>query len=245
MKTLRRRTLDTIAATTLAADLIALSAGAASAHVRVDPDGTSEGSYTQLTFRVPNESETAKTSKLEISLPTETPFTSVSVKPLDGWNTEVVTSELPAPVAVNGATITKAPTSVIWTADEAHQIGPHEYQTFSISVGVLPTAGTELILPASQTYTDGNTVKWDQEVTEGQAEPKYPAPTFTTTAKTDGHSHGGTATPPGTVPATPAPSNSAASDAGSAAGWLGLAAGLIGLATGATALARTRPARVK
>ncbi|TLM81067.1 DUF1775 domain-containing protein [Pseudarthrobacter sp. NamE2] len=245
MNTLRRRTLDTIAATTLAAGLITLGAGAASAHVRVDPDGTSEGSYTQLTFRVPNESETAKTNKLEVSLPTQTPFSSVSVKPLDGWKAEVVISELPEPVTVNGATVTKAPTSVIWTADETHQIGPHEYQTFSISVGVLPTAGTELILPASQTYTDGNTVKWDQGATEGQAEPKYPAPAFTTTAKSNGHSHGGATTPPATVPAAAASSTSPANDAGATAGWLGLATGLIGLTTGFIALARTRSHRVE
>lgn len=242
MKTPPRRTLSTIAATTLAAGLMALGTCTASAHVRVDPDDTAEGSYTQLTFRVPNESETARTSKLEVSLPTETPFASVSVKPVVGWKAEVVNSELPQPATVNGATVTKAPTSVIWTADEAHQIGPHEYQTFSISVGVLPKAGTELILPASQTYTDGNTVKWEQDISEGQAEPKYPAPAFTTTAKTDGHPQDSTATP-ATVPATAASSTSSATDPESAAGWLGLAAGLIGLITGVTALARTRTIR--
>ncbi|RDV09027.1 DUF1775 domain-containing protein [Arthrobacter sp. RT-1] len=243
MKTSPRRTLSTIAATTLAAGLMALGTGAASAHVRVDPDGTAEGSYTQLTFRVPNESETAKTSKLEVSLPTETPFTSVSVKPVVGWKAEVVNSELPQPVTVNGATVTEAPTSVIWTADEAHQIGPHEYQTFSISVGVLPKAGTQLILPASQTYTDGNTVKWEQDISEGQPESKYPAPAFTTTEKTDGHTQHSTAAPNAAVPAAAVSSTSSATDAGSAAGWLGLAAGLVGLITGVTALARTRTIR--
>ncbi len=243
MKTSPRRTLSTIAGMTLAAGLMALSTGTASAHVRVDPDGTAEGSYTQLTFRVPNESETARTSKLEVSLPTDAPFTSVSVKPVDGWKAEVVNSELPQPVTVNGATVTKAPTSVIWTADEAHQIGPHEYQTFSISVGVLPKAGTGLILPAAQTYTDGNTVKWEQETSEGQAEPKYPAPAFTTTAKTDVHPQDSTATPNAAVSAAAVSSTSAATDAGSAAGWLGLAAGLIGLVTGVTALARMRTIR--
>lgn len=243
MKTSPRHTLSTIAATTLAAGLMALSTGAASAHVRVDPDGTAEGSYTQLTFRVPNESETARTSKLEVSLPKETPFTSVSVKPVVGWKAEVVNSELPQPVTVNGATVTKAPTSVIWTADETHQIGPHEYQTFSISVGVLPKAGTELVLPASQTYTDGNTVKWEQEISEGQAEAKYPAPAFTTTAKTDGHSQDRTAASNAVVPAAAASSTSSATDAGSAAGWLGLAAGMIGLIAGVTALVRTRTIR--
>jgi uncharacterized protein YcnI len=239
-----RRTLQTAAAATTAAGLLVLGAGAASAHVHVDPDGTAEGSYAQLTFRVPNESATAKTSRLEVTLPGDTPFNSVSVKPVEGWKAEVVTSDLPQPVTVNGATITKAPSSVVWTADAAHQIGQNEYQTFSISVGVLPKAGTGLILPAAQTYTDGTVVRWDQKTVEGQAEPEHPAPAFTTTARTEEHAPSATATSSATAPAAAA-SSTTPGDAGSTAGWFGLAAGLIGLATGVTALARTRPLRSK
>jgi uncharacterized protein YcnI len=235
-----RRTLQATAAATISGGLLVLGAGAASAHVHVDPDGTAEGSYAQLTFRVPNESATAKTSKLEVTLPTDTPFNSVSVKPVEGWRAEVVTSELPKPVTVNGATVTKAPSAVVWTADAAHQIGQNEYQTFSISVGVLPKGGTELILPAAQTYTDGTVVKWDQKTVEGQPEPEHPAPAFTTTAKTEERAHGAAATP--SSPAA-AGSSTTPTDAGSTAGWFGLAAGLVGLATGVTALARSRPVR--
>ena len=79
--------------------------------------------------------------------------------------------------------MTKAPSSVVWTADAAHQIGQNEYQAFSLSVGVLPDAGTTVTLPASQTYTDGTVVKWDEKTVEGQAEPEHPAPSFVTTAK--------------------------------------------------------------
>jgi hypothetical protein len=132
---------------------------------------------------------------------------------------------------------------VVWTADAAHLIGPNEYQTFSISVGVLPEAGTELVLPSAQTYTDGSVVKWDQKTVEGQAEPENPAPAFTTTARTDEHAHGASSTPAAT--AVSAASGSASGDGASTAGWFGLAAGLIGLATGVTALARTRPVRGK
>lgn len=243
MKTSVRRTLNTAAAASMAAGLMALGAGAASAHVHVDSDSTAEGSYAQLTFKIPNESDTTKTAKIEVSLPTDTPFNSVSVKPLDGWKAEVVTGQLPMPVTVNGTMLTKAPTSVVWTADDTHQIGPHEYQTFSISVGVLPKAGTELTLPAFQTYADGNVVKWDQKAVEGQDEPKKPAPSFTTTERTDEHAHGSTASPQAAVTAEHVSSTSMSGNAGATAGWLGLAAGLIGLAAGGTALARTRADR--
>jgi periplasmic copper chaperone A len=240
MKTSLRRTLKTAAAATMTAGLLAFGAAAASAHVHVDPDDPAAGGYTHLTFNVPNESPTAKTSKLEVTLPTDTPFTSVSVKPIEGWKAEVITGDLPKPVTVSGTTVTKAASSVVWTADAAHQIGQNEYQAFSLSVGVLPDAGTTVTLPAAQTYTDGTVVKWDEKTVEGQAEPEHPAPSFVTTAK-DADTPTASASSPA---ATPAPAAATASgDGGSTAGWFGLAAGLIGLATGVTALARSRPAK--
>jgi hypothetical protein len=126
----------------------------------------------------------------------------------------------------------------VWTADAAHQIGQDEYQVFSLSVGILPAAGTTLTLPATQTYTDGSVVKWDEKTVEGQAEPEHPAPSFVTTAAD------AEASAPASSAAAPAPAAAPASgDGGSTAGWFGLAAGLIGLATGVTALARPRPVK--
>jgi len=244
MKTSLRRTLQTAAAATMTAGLLAVGAAAASAHVHVDPDDTAAGGYTHLTFNVPNESPTAKTSKLEVTLPTDTPLTSVSVKPVEGWKAVITTSDLPKPITVAGATVTKAPSSVVWTADAAHQIGQNEYQAFSLSVGVLPDAGTTVVLPVAQTYTDGTVVKWDEKTAEGQTEPEHPAPSFVTTAKDADHAAAATA-PAASAPASSAAAESTSTDAGSAAGWIGLVAGLLGLAAGVTALVRTRPARTK
>ena len=245
MKTSLRRTLKTAAAATMTAGLLAAGAAAASAHVHVDSDDPAAGGYSHLTFNVPNESPTAKTSKLEVTLPTDTPFTSVSVKPIEGWKAEIVTSDLPKPVTIAGATVTKAPSSVVWTADAAHQLGPNEYQAFAISVGVLPDAGTTVTLPAAQTYTDGTVVKWDEKTVEGQAEPEHPAPSFVTTAKDADASAAPAAATAQRRPTAPAAAASTSGDSGSMAGWFGLAAGLIGLAAGVTALARTRPSRNK
>jgi len=246
MKTSIRRTLKTAAAATMTAGLLAAGAAAASAHVHVDSDDPAAGGYSHLTFNVPNESATAKTSKLEVTLPADTPFTSVSVKPIEGWKAEITTSDLPKPVTIAGATVTKAPSSVVWTADAAHQLAQNEYQAFSLSVGVLPDAGTTVTLPTAQTYTDGTVVKWDEKTVEGQAEPEHPAPSFVTTAKdSDAAAAHAAATAPSTAApsATPVAAASTSGDSGSIVGWLGLAAGLIGLAAGVTALARTRPAK--
>lgn len=258
MKTSVRRTLKTAASAALAAGLLAAGAAAASAHVTVDPSSTSEGGFTKLTFSVPNESETAKTNRLEVKLPTDTPLTSVSVKPMDGWKAQIITTSLPKPVQVDGATVTKALTSVVWTADTAHQIGQNEFQTFTLSVGRLPAAGTTVTLPAAQGYTDGTTVNWadtagahdhsaatspagDSSAADASAtEKSHPAPSFVTTApKTE-------AEPAATQASSAAPAASASSIGGDqTVGWIGLAAGLIGLAAGVTALARSRPARDK
>lgn len=260
MKTSIRHTLSTAGTGVLTAVLLAAGAAAASAHVTVDPSETSAGGFTKLTFSVPNESATAKTNRLEVKLPTETPLTSVSVKPMDGWQAQIITSDLPAPVQVNGATVTKAPTSVVWTADEAHQIGQNEFQTFTISVGRLPDAGTTLVLPAAQGYTDGTTVNWADAggshdhaagsatgTASAPAAPSHPAPSFVTTAAGTDSAHAGSGSAATQTPAAAqAASTSSSSDGGgNAAGWAGLAAGLIGLAAGVTALARTRPARAK
>lgn len=257
MKTSIRRTLTTAGATALTAVLLAAGATAASAHVTVDPSVTKEGGFTKLTFSVPNESATAKTNRLEVKLPTDTPLTSVSVKPMDGWIAEVITTDLPKPVEVAGVRVTKAPASVVWTADEAHQIGQNEFQMFTISVGRLPAAGTTVVLPAAQGYTDGTTVNWADtqaadhdhsaasttasEAPTTAAEPSHPAPAFVTTAANADSA--GASTVATRAPAAAPAAATSTSNGGDTAGWIGLAAGLTGLAAGVTALARSRPSR--
>lgn len=240
MNTPIRGTLQTIAAASAAAGIIVMGATAASAHVSVNPDDTGANGYTHLTFNVPNESKTAKTSKLEVKLPTDTPFTSVSVKPVEGWSAQVITGDLPKPVTVSGTTVTKAPTSVVWTADATHQLGKNEYQAFSLSVGRLPAAGTTVTLKAAQTLTDGTVVNWDEESAEGQPEPEHPAPSFTTTAE-DGTA---AAAPAATAPAAgsqagapQATASRAAETAGDGASVWGLVLGAAGCVLGAAALA--------
>jgi hypothetical protein len=125
--------------------------------------------------------------------------------------------------------VTKAPTSVVWTAnDPAHEIGQNQYQAFSLSLGRLPAAGTKVILPAAQTYTDGTVVNWDEKAQEGQPEPKHPAPSFTTTA-----ADAAAASPSVSAPAEAAP----ASQTTDAAGAWGLGLGILGAVLGAAALA--------
>ncbi len=234
-----KRATAVIAAT---AALMAVGLGAASAHVGVTPESTTEGGYTQLTFSVPNESETAGTNKVEVELPTDTPFTSVRAKPVAGWTAEVITSDLPEPVEVQGATLTKAPTSVIWTAEDGKAISAEQYQTFSISVGTLPEAGTTVMLPTAQHYTDGEVRNWEEPAVKGGEEPESPAPSFVTTQK-QASAEQETTDPAATTKDADEAAAPAADTMGRTVGWIGFGAGVLGLIAGITALMRTRNTR--
>jgi uncharacterized protein YcnI len=225
------------AASTLAAALVVGSAVAASAHVHVDPATTEAGAYSVLTVRVPNESDTASTTQVSVDLPTDHPLTYVGTEPVAGWTAVVEEGDLPEPVEVGGATITRAPVRVVWTAAGAG-IGAGEFQRFTVSAGPLPEAGTEVVLPAHQTYSDGSVVDWD-ELAEGDTEPEYPAPVFTTTEAADA---GSPAANRGATFAELPADDTAAADDGSAVpavlGGIGLAAGLVALVVAALAWRR-------
>lgn len=238
-KTTTSRTKRAAAVIAATASLMAFGLGAASAHVGVTPESTMEGGYTELTFSVPNESETAGTNKIKVELPTDTPFTSVRAKPVPGWTAEVVTSELPKPVEVQGTTVTEAPTAVVWTAEDGNAIQQEQYQTFSISVGTLPEAGTTVMLPTAQHYTDGEVRNWAQPAVEGEEEPESPAPSFVTTAADASGGHHA----PETASATEnseAASATSADTTGQTLGWVALGIGVLGLIVGLAALVRTR-----
>jgi uncharacterized protein YcnI len=217
-------------------------ASTADAHVRVRADETATGAYSALTFRVPNESDTASTTEVSVQLPQDTPFSSVQTRPVSGWRAELVTEKLPSPVQVNGATLTEAVRTVTWTADRGAAIAPEQFQEFALSVGPLPAAGT-VLLPATQTYSDGEVVRWDEPVPESGEEPERPAPVLVVTTAASST----TASEP--APASPAPAPT--TDAGPAATdgtarWLGglaLALAVLATALGAVAVRTARGSR--
>ena len=170
-----------------AAFALALTAPlAASAHVGIDPVQAAPGSYTVLNIRVPNESETASTTKVEVSLPAATPFASVRYVPVAGWTAELVRETLPEPVTTGESEITEAVTAVIWTAEPGSEIAAGQLRIFPLSVGPVPNTGV-IVMPAVQTYSDGTVVSWS----ETKEDAKYPAPVlYVNDEPTDDH-HGG------------------------------------------------------
>ncbi|AYG03201.1 YcnI family protein [Gryllotalpicola protaetiae] len=234
----RRFTLRAVAAIVAGAALAIAAPLAASAHVRIDPTTAAAGGYSYVSFRVPTESATASTVGLTINLPTDTPFTSVSYQAVPGWTAQVTTGTLPKPVTIGGTSVTTAPTSVTFTATGSG-IAPGQFGIFTLSLGKVPDTG-KVLLPATQTYSDGSVVKWDQPTPASGDEPEHPAPTlYINDAPPAGDSS--------IVSTTSAPDASAAASdhqgldtAALVVGFAGLVVGAAGLIVAVVALTRKR-----
>jgi uncharacterized protein YcnI len=217
----RRHLFTAAVATALAGGLLLAAALPASAHVRVEADEPTAGGFSVLTFRVPNESDTAGTVRVAVTLPTDHPFLYVSTKPVPGWTVKAPQEKLPAAVEVEGTTVTKAVRTVTWTADKGTRIEPGQYQEFAISVGPLPdstaAAPTTILLPAVQTYSDGKVVRWDQKTPASGEEPENPAPEFTV-APAAAEDHHDASSPSGGASGDPSSSGSAGASAGAQPG---------------------------
>ena len=169
-----------VAAAAAAAAALAFPA-AASAHVTVNPSTATQGGYTKVTFRVPNERDDASTTKVEVALPTDTPIASVSLKPVQGWTAVAENSKLATPIKTADGEITDAVSKITWTASADAAIKPHQFQEFDVSLGPLP-AVDQIVFKALQTYSGGEVVRWIDEPAAG-AEAEHPAPVLKLTKK--------------------------------------------------------------
>ncbi|MGV9413453.1 YcnI family copper-binding membrane protein [Nocardia sp. NPDC003693] len=215
MHTSLSRALGTV--TVAAAGLTLLAAGPASAHVTVDAPGAAQGGYTVATFKVPTESDTASTTKLTVAVPN---LKSVRTEPLAGWSEKIDRND-------KGEAV-----SVTWAVEPGNTgVGPGQFQRFVISLGPLPKTET-LSFAATQTYSDGKVVKWDQQENSDGSEPEHPAPAVQLAANSgDGHDAADS-------PAAP----KATDDTARRLGGIGLALGALGAALGLGSVIRGRKA---
>ncbi|TCB90090.1 DUF1775 domain-containing protein [Micromonospora zingiberis] len=240
-----RRTVGAVVALTLGTVATAVFgfAAPASAHVSINPSEAEQGGYGRFAFRVPNESDEASTTKLEIFLPEDAPVGSVSTMPVPGWTVAVEKRRVDPPVQVHGAEISEVVSKITWTAGgDAAAIAPGTFQEFPISLGPLPEVN-QMVFKALQTYSDGGVVRWIDPPEPGGEEPAAPAPVLTLTAASS------TPEPAGSPAESPAAAGGAAEDGDEGGsglavglGTAGLVAGLAGLVLGGLAFARTRRA---
>lgn len=190
--------------TALAASVTA--AAVASAHVTVSSQDAVAGGYGKLTFRVPNESDTASTVGLRIQIPQEAAMAFVSTQQLPGWTATLTTTDLEEPLRSEDGEISSYVSVVEFRATEGG-IAPGQFQEFALSGGPFPEADA-LTFPTVQLYSDGTEAAWIEPTVAGQGEPERPAPTLSLTAATpaeaaatesaaDDHSHASASDSPG------------------------------------------------
>lgn len=229
----------------LTALLVGAVAAPASAHVSVSSPNATQGGFGVLTFRVPNESDTASTTNIKVQLPQDQPLASVSVKPLPGWTYKVTKKKLDTPIKNHDSEITEVVDTVEFTAAAGNPgIKAGEFQEFQVSAGPLPTVDS-LSFKTIQTYSDKSEAAWIEVPTAGGAEPDKPAPTLKLTpaaAEGDGSAAAPANNTDGGTSASKADSDSPSKGSVTVAivlGIVGVLAGLGGLAFGFTARRRS------
>jgi uncharacterized protein len=199
---------------------------AAGAHVTLQPSEATAGSYTVLDVRVPNETEDANTTKVDVQFPPG--FAAASYQPVPGWSVKVVKKKLPKPIQTGDGPITEGVHEIIWSGGK---IAPGEFIDFPLSVQIPGEAGDELTFKALQTYDDGEVVRWI-----GAPDSEHPAPQVAVAAE-EGGGHGSHAS------VGEEAEDSSSGDSGGASKGLGIAAlivGALGLLAGGAALVRSR-----
>jgi len=157
-----------------------LTAAPAWAHVHVEADHAQPGAEATLTFEVPNESEKgAATTELTVALPN---LTSVSTQQMPGWTVRLDRDAAAGTVK-----------SVTWTAAPSAGFAPDQFALFRVAV-LLPRTDS-VSFPATQTYSDGTVVKWDESTPPGGAEPEHPSPTLTLAGQATDDEHDATMAP--------------------------------------------------
>jgi uncharacterized protein YcnI len=225
--------LARVCATVLAVGILVLGSPlAADAHVKISPNTAAAGDDIEVTFRVPNESASAGTVRVEIDLPTKTPFADASYQPVAGWTAKVVEAELAKPIVNDGVNVTEAPVKIVYVADKGVSIKAGQFQEFPVALDLTPDTG-RVEFPTIQTYSDGTVVRWNQATTADGDEPDHPAPTLYINDSPPTDTESGV-----TIAAT----SEASSTASTALilGTAGLALGVIALVLGAFAFVRTR-----
>lgn len=171
-----RRVVHVLTAVALFGVALALLGNApASAHVSANADAAEPGAQTTVSFRVPNESESASTVRIKVAFPPDHPLPRVAPQVVAGWTVKINSERLDEPIENHGAPVTEAVTSIVWSGGK---IPPGQFQEFPVRVGPLPEGVDELVFKSVQTYSDGEVVRWIDEQEPGGPEPAHPAPTL-------------------------------------------------------------------
>lgn len=175
----RGRTARVCLFVAVAGTAVLASTAVASAHVSVQPGTVEGGSFSVVSFRVPNERDDAATTRVRVVLPVDQPLGSVQTTPVPGWRVTTQQRDLDEPLEMFGSEVTTVVAEVTWVATDGG-VRSGQFQDFPLSLGQLPESG-ELVFKAVQTYSSGERVAWNEVAVDASAEPEHPAPVLALT----------------------------------------------------------------
>jgi uncharacterized protein YcnI len=218
----------TIVLAAFTAALVAVPA--APAHVTLNPGEWEAGGFARFAVRVPNERPNASTVEVTMQFPEN--VISASVQDVPGWERSVEMIPLDEPIEEEGEEpVTERIGSVTWTGG---QVEPGEFVEFGVSFQVPEDATGALLFPATQTYSNGEVVRWIAPEEEADT----PAPrveVLAAAAEETGTTTDATTT---TEQAAEAPGGGSGGDGGGdGMATLALILGIAGLVAGLAALA--------
>jgi uncharacterized protein YcnI len=158
-------------AAALAATALAAAPALAQAHVSLHPNVIPSGAFATLVVRVPNESDTARTTLVRMQLPDG--FTSVAAAPPPGWSVAYKTQKLAKPIQGDDGPVTSEVREIDWAATSGQGTPPGQFLQLPISVTIPGSAGSVVTFPTVQTSSDGKTDRWI-----GPPSADNPAPTI-------------------------------------------------------------------
>jgi uncharacterized protein len=206
-------------------------APAAQAHVTVHPNVIPEGAFAVISVRVPNETDDADTTKVQLEMPDG--FAFASAEPPPGWKVAFKKTKLTTPIKTDDGEIN---TQVKQVTFSGGRIPPGQFLEFPLSVGMPGKAGDTLTFKALQTYSNGDVVRWI-----GPPDADEPAPTISISDKggliQDSTAEGG-APEPAATPATA--TRVVEKKASNGLSIAALIVGALGLLAGGAALATRR-----
>ncbi len=175
---MRRRagtTLRLAGCALLASASLGIVAGAAGAHVEIEPTRAKAGSTTAIVFSPLNEEDDAGTTKVEVLFPRAFPVASAQVATADGWEAEVTTRRVRKPITgPDGKKTRTAVEKITWTGGPSPTSGSFDLP--AATIGPLPSNTKQLVFKVVQTYANGHVDRWIEKSVPGTPEPEFPAP---------------------------------------------------------------------
>jgi hypothetical protein len=123
------------------------------------PAAVRRGSYSLVSFAVPDASATLGVTAVTVEFPNDTQVVGITVQSLAGWTATVEKRAITAS-GTKATNVNEAVAKVTWTAT-AGGLAPDQFELFTFNAGPFPKTGKAVKFVVHQTLTTGEVVTWD------------------------------------------------------------------------------------